>query len=123
MSIIRSSDSVEYDVHGARFASYASPRTGSNDLCAWRVSIPPNSVGALHQPSREEILLVLEGEARVTLGGELFTVSPGDVIVVPPESPFRIDAGSAGATMWVTTRVGLEATMPDGSRFAPPWAR
>ncbi len=26
------------------------------------------------------------------------------------------------AEVWVTTRVGLNATLPDGSTLTPPWA-
>jgi hypothetical protein len=41
---------------------------------------------------------------------------------VPAGSELCVDTGPAGASAWVTTTVGLEAVMPDGSRFAPPWA-
>lgn len=122
MPVIRSSAASEYEVHGATFSAYASPRTGSSELCAWSVTIPANSSGALHRPGKEEILLVLYGEVRVTLDGETITVLSGDVVIVPATCEFRIDGGASESKLWVTTSAGFDATMADGSRFIPPWA-
>jgi hypothetical protein len=35
-----------------------------------------------------------------------------------PDNP-----GRQPATAWVTTSVGLEAELADGSRISPPWVR
>jgi len=99
---------------------------GGAELCAWRLDVPPGSQGVPHTVSREEVLFVLAGTLRVTLGdaaaGE--RGQPGDAIVVPPGSSVRVDnPGSEPAAAWVTTTAGLEAVLPDGSRFTPPWAR
>jgi quercetin dioxygenase-like cupin family protein len=49
---------------------------------------------------------------------------PGDAIVVPAGAALRIDNPAAEpASAWVTTSVGLEAVLPDGSRISPPWVR
>jgi mannose-6-phosphate isomerase-like protein (cupin superfamily) len=48
----------------------------------------------------------------------------GDVIVVPAGAVLRINnPGAQQASAWVTTSVGLEAVLPDGSRIQPPWVR
>jgi Cupin len=52
------------------------------------------------------------------------SAAAGDVIVVPAGSLLRIgNAGPEPATAWVTTSVGLEAVLADGSRISPPWVR
>lgn len=123
MAIFRSIDSVDHQAHGSTFSSYAAPSRGSAQLCAWRLTVPADQQGVAHRPTREEILLVLDGALQVTLDGASSELGPGDVAVVPAGSEFRVDSGPAGAAAWVTTTSGLEAVLADGTRLAPPWAQ
>jgi quercetin dioxygenase-like cupin family protein len=124
MPIVREPDAVPHRLHGATFHSFAAPATGSRELCAWRLEVAPGTAGAAHRVSREEVLLVLTGDLTVTLDGVTAQLAPGEAVVVPAGSRFRVDNTSAGpATAWVTTSVGLEATMADGSTISPPWVR
>jgi quercetin dioxygenase-like cupin family protein len=127
MPVVRAADAVVHDLHGSRFTSYAAPARGSTELCAWRLDVPAGRRGAAHTVSREEILFVLSGTLLLTLGDGPGAGEPGhagDAIVVPPGASLRIDnPGDEPASAWVTTSVGLEAVMPDGSRLSPPWVR
>jgi quercetin dioxygenase-like cupin family protein len=111
-----------HQVHGSTFSSFVAPSRGSAQLCAWQLNVPPGLRGVAHRPTREEVLLLLEGELTVTVDGIGTVLTAGDVVFVPANSELRLDGGTAGAAAWVTTTPGLEAVMPDGSRFAPPWA-
>ncbi len=123
MPVFKPSDAVLYETHGSRFFSYAAPSRGSDQLCAWRLDVPAGLGGVAHRPSREEILLVLDGVLHVTLDGDRTDARAGDVIVVPANTELRVDGGSTEASAWVTTTPGLEAVTADGSRMAPPWAQ
>lgn len=125
MTVVRAADAVVHDLHGARFTAYATPAHGSRELRAWRLQLPAGSTGVPHTVSREEVLLVLDGALQVSLDGRpAQAATVGDAVVVPPGSLLRIDnAGGGTATAWVTTSAGMEATLPDGSRITPPWAR
>lgn len=123
MPVIHPADAVPFETHGSRFLSYVSPSRGSNQLCAWQLEVPAGLQGVAHRPSREEVLLVLSGELRVTLDGLATALQPGDVVLVPAGSDLRVDAGPDGATAWVTTTPGLEAVTADGTKIAPPWAQ
>lgn len=123
MPTIRRADAVPYETHGSRFLSYVSPSHGSHQLCAWRLDVPPDLRGVAHRPTREEVLLLLEGEVHVHLEGTTTTLHPGDVVLVPAGSELRVDAGPTGAAAWVTTTPGLEAVTADGTRITPPWAQ
>ena len=49
---------------------------------------------------------------------------PGDAIVVPAGSTLRLDnPGGEPVSAWVTTSIGLEAVLADGTRITPPWTR
>jgi quercetin dioxygenase-like cupin family protein len=120
--VLRSADAAVHEAHGSRFTSYVAPTRGSRDLAAWRLDVPAGLRGVAHRPTREEVLLVLTGRLHLTLDGAEHHLEPGDVALVPAHSEIRVGAGPHGASAWVTTTPGLEATLPDGSRFAPPWA-
>ncbi len=123
MPIIGSTEATTFETHGSRFSSYVAPSRGSNELCAWRLDVPADLDGVAHRPNREEILLVLDGELRITLDGVHTELHCGDVALVPANSELRVNAGPLGASAWVTTTPGLEAVMGDGSRITPPWAQ
>lgn len=123
MPVFQPADVTEFSVHGSTFGSYVSSESGSAELCAWRLSVPPGLQGAAHRPDHEEVLLLLEGELRVVLDGVVSELLPGAVALVPADAELRVDAGPSGATAWVTTRSGLQATLADGSSMRPPWAQ
>ena len=124
MPIIRERDAVQHRLHGSTFHSFAAPARGSRELCAWRLEVAGGTEGIAHRVSREEVFVLLTGELVVTLDGVTATIAPGEVVLVPAGAQFKVDnASGAIATAWVTTSVGLEATMPDGSLISPPWVR
>jgi mannose-6-phosphate isomerase-like protein (cupin superfamily) len=44
----------------------------------------------------DEGLLVLDGELKLGIGGEIFSVSAGEVFIVPANTPHEVAAGSHG---------------------------
>lgn len=123
MAVIRSTEGTEHRLHGAVFTSYANSTTGSTELRAWTTRLPSGQEGAEHQISREEIFLVLEGTARVSLDGQESALAPGDVLVAPADSRLRLDnPGAQDVLIWATTSAGLSARLADGSVVSPPWA-
>jgi len=120
--VILKTDVVVHLVHGSTFTSYVPASRDGAQLCAWQLTVPAGLRGAEHSPTREEVMLIVDGELRVTLDGVSASVHPGDVVLVPAGSQLRVDGGPAGATAWVTAAPGLEAVMSDGTRVIPPWA-
>jgi quercetin dioxygenase-like cupin family protein len=116
-------DSTDYTTHGSTFAAYVNPSRGSAELCAWRLTVPPGLSGVAHRPSREEVLLVLDGKLQITIEEDTSDLGPGCVVHVPAGSLFRVDTGAQGGSAWVTTTPGLTATTDDGTVISPPWAR
>jgi len=124
MPVIREQDAVQHQLHGATFNSFVAPSSGSSELCAWRLDVAPGTIGVPHRVSREEVLLVLTGELTATIDGVGTTVRAGEVVFVPAGAQFALDNTSdSAATAWVTTSIGLEATLADGSSISPPWVR
>ena len=123
MPVIRSADAVLFEIHGARFRSYASSASGSKELCLWRTELPEEVTGLPHRVSGEEVFAVIEGRIQLTLDEEAHVLGPDDVAVVPAGTTLRLDnLGPGPAALWVSTSVGLEAELGDGTRMSPPWA-
>lgn len=124
MAVVRSTDSVVHQLHGSVFTSYAAPARGSRELCAWRLEVPAGTTGVAHRVTREEVILVLDGHLEVSLDGDTSRLDPGDVVVVEPGQEFSAgNPGDRPAAAWVTTSVGLQAQLADGSWLSPPWVR
>ncbi|MFE5036292.1 cupin domain-containing protein [Streptomyces sp. NPDC001797] len=123
MPVVRSAEATTHEIHGARFVSYATPRTGSKELCAWRGEIPAGTRAPAHTVNREEILHLLVGELLVTVDGRTDRVRAGDTVIVNPGATLAVENPTDHTALtWVTTSVGLEAELADGSRIVPPWA-
>jgi quercetin dioxygenase-like cupin family protein len=123
MPVVRPSEAVTHEIHGARFVSYATPRTGSRELAAWRGEIPPGTKAPAHTVTREEILHLLSGELLVTLDGRTDRVAAGDTLIVNAGVTLTVENPAAEtAVTWVATSLGLEAELADGTRIVPPWA-
>ncbi|MER6274250.1 cupin domain-containing protein [Streptomyces sp900105755] len=123
MPVVRSAEATTHEIHGARFVSYATPRTGSKELCAWRGEIPAGTRAPAHTVNREEILHLLVGELLVAVDGRTDRVRAGDTVIVNPGATLAVENPTDHTALtWVTTSVGLEAELADGSRIVPPWA-
>lgn len=123
MPVVRASQAVTHEIHGARFVSYATPRSGSEELCAWRGEIPAGLKAPAHTVSREEIFHLLDGELLITLDGRTERIAAGDTVIVNAGATLTVENPTdRTAHSWVTTSVGLEARLTDGTRLVPPWA-
>ncbi|UUU20939.1 cupin domain-containing protein [Streptomyces sp. DSM 40750] len=123
MPVVRSSEAVVHEIHGARFVSYATPRTGSKELAAWRGEVPPGTRAPAHTVSKEEILHLLSGELLVTLDGRTDRVAAGDTLIINAGATLAVENPTTEtAVTWVTTSLGLEAELADGTQIVPPWA-
>jgi quercetin dioxygenase-like cupin family protein len=123
MPVIRPSEAVTHEIHGARFVSYATPRTGSKELCAWRGEIPAGTKAPAHTVNREEIFHLLSGELLITLDGRTDRITAGDTVIINRYATLAVENPTDHtAISWVTTSIGLEAELSDGTRITPPWA-
>ncbi|WBO67274.1 cupin domain-containing protein [Streptomyces camelliae] len=123
MPVVRSSEATTHEIHGARFVSYATPLTGSKELCAWRGEIPAGTRAPAHTVTREEIFHLLVGELLMTLDGHTERITAGDTVIVNAGTTLAVENPTDHTALsWVTTSVGLEAELTDGTRITPPWA-
>jgi hypothetical protein len=71
----------------------------------------------------EEVVKLLD-HLPCPLDGRTDRITAGDTVVVNPGATLGIENPTdRTAASWVTTSIGLEAELTDGTRVAPPWAR
>lgn len=88
----------------------------------WIVEIDPGTPATPHSVTREEVFVVLDGTAGVTIGEDHGDAAAGDSFVVPPDTMFEVsNAGDVAPDdvlptgWWPGARIGTRL-------FTPPWA-
>lgn len=123
MSIITAPSTPTHDLGDTRFTSLATPSSGSAETAVWIVEIEPGTPATPHSLTREEVFVVLDGTASVTLDGERGSAATNDAFVVPADTAFEVtNAGPGVLRMLCCLPVGGQARVGD-DLFTPPWAQ
>jgi quercetin dioxygenase-like cupin family protein len=123
MTVLPAPPAPTHELGNARFTSLATPSRGSRETSVWRVEIAPRSPATPHSLTREEIFVVLDGAAAVTMDGERSTARAGDAIVVPPGVNFALaNETDDPLHLLCCLPVGGQGRIGDGAPFTPPWA-
>lgn len=122
MPFVHTTDTTTHEAHGSRFTPLANPTLGASDICVWQVHIPAGTTGVPHTLNHEEVVVVLDGHVRFQIDDDTTTLGAGESAVVPVGHRMSVGTQDQPATILASTRVGLEGTMADGSRFTPPWS-
>jgi quercetin dioxygenase-like cupin family protein len=123
MPVITAPAAPTHEVGGTKFTSLATPSLGSVRTSVWQIDVPAGETPTPHELTDEEIFVVLDGAAAVTIDGETSTATAGDSIVVPPGVSFVLaNAGAQNLRLLCCLPVGGQARLPGGEPFTPPWA-
>jgi quercetin dioxygenase-like cupin family protein len=123
MPRIPAATAVTFDLPGIQFIGLAAPSRGAYETAVWTVTIAPNTPGAPHRLTREEVFVVLDGRARATLGDVECELEPGDAFVVPPDTEFALaNPHDAPFRAVAALPVGGQGVVGNEPPFTPPWA-
>jgi quercetin dioxygenase-like cupin family protein len=123
MPVIAAPTSPTHELGGTKFTSLATPSLGSARTSIWQVEIPAGETPTPHELTDEEIFVVLDGAAEVTIDGEVSAAGAGDAVVVPAGVQFVLaSVGDRALRLLCCQPVGGQAVLPGGEPFTPPWA-
>ena len=123
MPFIPPAQAPTFHMHGATFTGLASPSRGSCETAVWVVELCAGAAGASHRLTREEVFVALAGSAVAKVGDEVFHVTTGGALVVPPGVDFALSNPHGEPFRAVAVLpVGGQAVVPQGQPFTPPWA-
>jgi quercetin dioxygenase-like cupin family protein len=124
MAVIPAPAEATHTLGSTRFTSLATPSRGSAETAVWRVEIAPGTPATPHSLTREEVFVVLDGEASVQIDGVVGKARPGDAIVVPADVEFALaNDGEQPLRLLCCLPVGGQGRIADGDPFTPPWAQ
>jgi mannose-6-phosphate isomerase-like protein (cupin superfamily) len=123
-TVIRSSEAPRFGEGGTLITGYGSPTRGSQSVAAWQVALEPGAGSPEHTLTRDEVFIVLGGEATFEIEERRHQIGRGDAICVPPDVAFRLsNAGQERFTAICCMAAGGQARIGDGDPFPIPWAQ
>lgn len=123
--IVRDTELVPIDSPGGNAsAGIATPSRGAREVSVIRQRQHPGGTNPPHRHDREEVILVLRGELRISAGETTQVVRAGDAAIVPAETLHRLAAVGASDAEWLTVApAGIRFVHENGEEASPPWAR
>ncbi len=122
MTLVRAIDCEIFELPGIRFTPFATPKRGSSDIAAWRLTIKAGTPGTPHQLTRQEIIHATGGHAVATIAGRNIDVHAGDTLLVPPLTDFSLaNPGKANFEAIAMIPAGTQALADGMKPFSPPW--
>jgi mannose-6-phosphate isomerase-like protein (cupin superfamily) len=124
MPLVPRPDRPTHETPAASFTSLATPSRGGSDVAVWEVHLRPGNPATVHQVTRAEVFVALEGRAVALLDGHRVPLGPTDVLVVPADTPFALETDHAqGFRALCTLPADGQARLPGAPPSTPPWAR
>jgi len=124
MPVITGAEAPTFELPEASFVGLAAPSRGATETSAWRVTLHAGGQAVPHSLTKEEIFVVISGDAQATLAGVPHRLTAGDALIVPPDTMFSLSsAGAEPCELLAVLPVGGQAKLPDGEPFTPPWAQ
>ena len=126
MPHVRATDAPEFVAHGTHHKGLATPQQGSTEVTVVREVLEPGAADPPHQHDREEVVVVVSGEAATaTIGDEDHALAPRDAVIIPPHTTHQLaNTGAMPLDTLATHPAGTRYLRPDGDEApSPPWTQ
>lgn len=117
---------LEYiETPGGNFGmAVATPSRGATEVSVIRQRQDPGGANPVHSHDREEVMILLVGEVRVTVEEEPVSLVPGEAVIIPARTPHRVEQrGSQPAEWLLVAPAGVRFFHASGEEGVPPWSR
>jgi mannose-6-phosphate isomerase-like protein (cupin superfamily) len=105
---------------GPRAVLFEGARHGDGvELSFFVTTTPPDRGPPLHVHPSAEVFLVEEGEATFTVGEDELVLGPGQIVMVPPETPHRFHNTGGGPLRIVSMQPSGEVHQANVEPGAP----
>ena len=123
MIVIRAADAAAFPTpNGNRSTPVATPSLGARDVTIVHQRQEPGGFNPLHRQTREEVMVLLRGRVLVTVDGERTELAPHDALVLPADTPHRVDNPGPDEAEWlIVSAAGMAFLHEDGRPASPPW--
>ncbi len=108
---------------GLRHRTVIDARSGAAALALWQEEHESGFLVPPHSHDCEEIISVLDGEIRATIGSESWRVGPGESILIPAGDLHGFEVTSSGPVRLLAlfSSASPRIFRADGTESSPPW--
>ena len=123
MTIVSPAEASTFDIPGVTFTGLAAPSRGARENAVWRLRMAPGTPANPHRVTREEVIVAISGNARVSIDSVDSDLLEGCAVIVPPDTEFSLfNPGDVPFEAVAVLPVGGQACIPGAPAFTPPWA-
>src|SRR5690242_19465840 len=90
MAIFHREQERDFTLHGNHIAGLATASREAQNVEVWRSRMDAGAATPPHQHDYEEVIVVISGRGRATIGGEEVTFQAGDTLILPPGKVHQI---------------------------------
>jgi quercetin dioxygenase-like cupin family protein len=114
-TLIRAAEIPQLDRGGVVMSPLATPAQQATEVLVLRGAVPPGLEFPAHSHDRQEVLLVVRGSARATIGDEEHRIDAGDVLLIPGGAVHGfVPLGEETLEAIGITPAGTRTFLPDG---------
>ncbi len=122
MILFRKDENQIHSLHGNHIAGVATRSSGAQQLEMWSGRMDADSATPPHSHDTEEVVLVMKGSGRATVGDQGVRWAAGDTLILPPNQVHQIFAETE--TEFVSAApIGGTVKLPDGIVLDLPWRK
>lgn len=123
MAIIDNSTIEEFTLPGLIHQTIASQKDGLKGTEVWMQTIKPRGETPVHYHDCEEVIIILRGSGRASIGGKNTDFGPNTTLIIGPEVVHQI-VNSGDEEMFliaVFSSTPVRVYTPDGEEMSLPW--
>jgi mannose-6-phosphate isomerase-like protein (cupin superfamily) len=121
---VLSNDSLEVlELPGLRHQTIGGPKQGVKTMEVWLQTIAPGAGTPVHCHACEEVILILSGSGRCTVGGETVPFGPNSTLVLEPDVVHQI-VNTSNEDLKMVAMLGMapvRVKTADGAPLPVPW--
>ncbi len=119
--VVRASGIRSVESEGNVKRVLAGAAVGATESEVWETRMADGAGNPAHTHDAEEIVVVLEGELDVDVGGERRSVGESEVLIIPAGVVHQFRAVGPTRKLTVFGRVGVRSFTPGGAPIETPW--
>ena|SRR5436309_1954062 len=124
MTVATLAEAPAFERDGFTIHSLAVPSRGSRELSIWSLEGVPGSASVEHSLDHEEVFVVQSGRLTAVIDGVEQSAGPGDALMVPVDTLFRLRAEGAEPLRAICcASKDVVGTIPGHGSIRPPWAQ
>ncbi|HVM96772.1 MAG TPA: cupin domain-containing protein [Candidatus Acidoferrales bacterium] len=122
MPVYHQEQNVEHELQGNHMTGLATASRGAQSTEMWRAKMDAGAATPPHVHEHEEVLLILAGQGRATIGDEEVCYRAGDTVILPSGKVHQIFAETS-TDIVSAMALGGTVRLPNGELLDLPWRK